>query len=125
MALATMNLIRFIFYEPVKAFFEIISESIMAMNFLAYLLVRGKSNFLFIPSLALAFCLESVAKGYSRRASLQLLRAAMQLHFYLIASHSSLPGSYSVVLIYKAALGLLLSDHTVYSTVQLSRRQQP
>lgn len=120
-----MNLIRFIFYEPVKAFFEIISESIMAMNFLVYLLVGGKGNFLFIPSLALAFCLKSVAKGYSRRASLQLLRAATQLHLYLIASHSSLPGSYSVVLIYKAALGLVLSDHTVYSTAQLSRRQQP
>ena len=116
-----MNLIRFIFYESVKPFFEIISESIMAMNFLIYLLVRGNGNFLFTPSLALALCLESVAKDYSRRASLQLLRAAMQLHLYLILSHSSLPGSYSVVLIYKAALGLLLSDHTVYSTAQLSR----
>ena len=93
----------------------------MAMNFLVYLLVRGKGNFLFIPSLALSLCLESVAKDCSRRASLQLLRAAMQLHLYLILSHSSLPGSYSVVLIYKAALGLLLSDHTVYSTAQLSR----
>lgn len=120
-----MNPIRFIFYESVKAFFEIISESIVAVNFMVYLIVRGKGNFLFIPSLALALCLESVAKDYSRRALLQLLRAAMQLHLYLIPSQSSLPSSYSVVLIYKAALGLLLSDHTVYSTAQLSRRQQP
>lgn len=38
--LATVNPIAFIFHESVKAFFDIISESIVEMSLLVYLLIR-------------------------------------------------------------------------------------
>lgn len=53
---------------------------------------------MFIPSLVLPLCFESVAKDYNRRASLQLLRAVTQLHLYRVPppSPSQLPAQFSL-----------------------------